>query len=195
VLDVETNVEPARSAESDPFGGLLDEELAVLAKTNALALASLYRRHVSRIAQYVARRVSPGHEAEDITAQVFLAMVRGLPKWSPTRAPFIAWLYRLAINAIISWTRRQRFRRWVGLGSDPTAREGKPMDDAEELHVALRQTPEPYQRTLILHYIEQLPVTTVAQVLGIAEGTVKSRLTRGRTLLKQILESKSRRVP
>lgn len=191
MLEVVPNIEPANTTMCDPFSGLSDEELAGYAKTDGSAMANLYRRHFVRISRFVARRVSPGHEAEDVTAQVFLSMVRGLPKWSPTQSPFIAWLYRLAINAIISWSRRQRLRRWFGLSVDPLDRNSKPMDDAEELHVALRLTPEPYQRTLTLHYIEQLPVATVAQILGVAEGTVKSRLARGRTQLKRILESKT----
>jgi RNA polymerase sigma-70 factor (ECF subfamily) len=169
---------------------MLDEELAELAKTDELALANLYRRHIDRIARYVARRITPQHEAEDVTAQIFLSMVRGLPTWKPSNAPFIAWLFRLATNAIISWNRRQRLRRWIGLSIEPTACQAAPQDDAEELHFALQQIPETYQRTLVLHYIEQLPVTTVAQVLGVAEGTVKSRLTRGRSMLKRIIESR-----
>ncbi len=56
--------------------------------------------------------------------------------------------------------------------------------------MALLQVPEPFQRVLVLHYIEQLPVTTVAQILGVPEGTIKSRLTRGRCILKQVLDSR-----
>lgn len=175
------------------FSTMPDEELAERAKSDKQALANLYRRHVDRISRYVSRRISSQHEAEDVTAQVFLAMVRGLSSWSPSDVPFIAWLFRLATNAIVSWTRRQKFRRWIGLSSEPTVCH-RPRDDAEELHVALQSVPEPFQRTLVLHYIEQLSVITVAQVLGIAEGTVKSRLTRGRALLKQILESRQNRI-
>lgn len=110
------------------------------------------------------------HEAEDEKAQVFLAMVKGLPGWIPSDVPFIAWFYRLATNAIISLTRRQRLRRWIGLSLEPTAIPSPPQDDAEELHPALRQILEPFQRTLILHYLEQLPVNTMAQILGNAGG-------------------------
>lgn len=188
--EVELNKKPTIPNALNRLARKSDEELAELAKSDELAFSALYRRHVDRIARYVARRIATGHEVEDVTAQVFLAMVKGLPGWKPGDVPFIAWLYRLATNAIISWTRRQRLRRWIGLSSEPTAIPSPPQDDAEELHFALRQIPEPFQRTLILHYLEQLPVNTVAQILGVAEGTVKSRLTRGRSMLKRIIESR-----
>lgn len=182
--------DPAIHAKLDPYLAMRDEELAVLAKSQELALSSLYRRHVDRIARYVSRQIPSRQDAEDVTAQVFLQMVRGLPRWMPSDVPFTAWLFRLATNAIISWIRRQRFRKWIGLSYEPMAIPDPPKDDVEELAFALQQVPEPYQRTLVLHYIEQLSVITVAQVLGVAEGTVKSRLTRGRTILKEILETR-----
>lgn len=175
--------------EDDPLQELSDELLAEMARSSEQALSILYRRHVDRMARYVARHIRSRHDSEDVTSQVFLAMVRGLPKWKRNQVPFIAWLYRLATNAIYSWMRRQRFRKWIGLSNDPsTAIE--PLDEIEEVVFALQQIPEPYQQTLTLYYLEQLSITTVAQVLGIAEGTVKSRLTRGRSLLKELLESR-----
>ncbi len=176
--------------ELDRLGALSDEELAELAKVDEAALSSLYRRYVDRIARYVGRRIMSRHEAEDVTAQVFLTMVRGLPKWKRSEAPFVAWIFRLATNAVISWTRKQKFRKWIGLEAEPTAAGGVSSDEVEELQMALLQVPEPFQRVLVLHYIEQLPVTTVAQILGVPEGTIKSRLTRGRCMLKQVLDSR-----
>jgi RNA polymerase sigma-70 factor (ECF subfamily) len=176
----------------DPLFASSDETLAEMAKSNEQALTVLYRRHIDRIARYVAHHIRSKHDAEDVTSQVFMAMVRGLPKWKDKQVPFVAWLYRLATNAIYSWMRRQRFRKWIGLGSDPTTNAIVPQDDIEEVRFALQQLPEPFQQTLALHYLEQLSVTTVAQVLGIAEGTVKSRLTRGRALLKELLEKRQK---
>lgn len=176
--------------EMDRFAALSDEELAELAQLDEAALSSLYRRYVDRIARYVGRRIMSRHEAEDVTAQVFLTMVRGLRKWKRNEAPFVAWIYRLATNAVISWSRRQKLRRWIGLESEPAAAVRDSAEDAEELQAALLNVPEPFQRVLVLHYIEQLPVSTVALTLGVAEGTIKSRLTRGRSMLKQILNSR-----
>lgn len=174
----------------DRFAALSDEELAELAQLDEAALSCLYRRYVDRIARYVGRRIMSRHEVEDVTAQVFLTMVRGLRKWKRNEAPFVAWIYRLATNAVISWSRRQKLRRWIGLESEPAAAVTDSAEDAEELQAALLNVPEPFQRVLVLHYIEQLSVSTVALTLGVAEGTIKSRLTRGRSMLKQILNSR-----
>jgi RNA polymerase sigma-70 factor (ECF subfamily) len=176
----------------DRFSTLTDDELAERAKSDESALAALYRRHVQRIARYISRRIRQQQEAEDVTSQVFMSMVRGLPKWQSGNAPFLAWLFRLATNAIISWSRRQKIRRWIGLSSEPTSNPVLPMDDVEELNLAMQQLREPYLSTIVLHYIEQLPVTMVAKVMGVSEGTVKSRLARGRTILKHIIESKQK---
>lgn len=174
----------------DRFALLSDEELAELAQLDEAALSSLYRRYVDRISRYVGRRIMSRHEAEDVTAQVFLSMVRGLRKWKRNEAPFIAWIYRLATNAVVSWSRRQKLRSWIGLGTEPAVDVGDASEEVEELQAALLKVPEPFQRALVLHYIEQLPVSTVTQTLGVAEGTVKSRLNRGRSMLKQILDSR-----
>ena len=140
----------------DPLLESSDETLAEMAKSNEQALTVLYRRHIDRIAHYVARHIKSKHDAEDVTSQVFVAMVRGLPKWKEKQVPFVAWLYRLATNAIYSWMRRQRFRKWIGLGSDPTTNAIVPHDDIEELRFALQQVPEPFRKTLAIHYLEQL---------------------------------------
>jgi RNA polymerase sigma-70 factor (ECF subfamily) len=165
-----------------------DEDLAARAATDAEALATLYRRHFERIARYVGRRVMTTHEAEDVTAQAFLAMVRGLPKWRRTGVPVLAWLYRLATNSIVTWSRRRRLRKFFGLVTEPLDERTAPRDDAEELRHALTQIPEPFQTALTLHYLEELPVETVAAVMNAAAGTIKSRLARGRELLRQRLE-------
>lgn len=175
----------------DRFSSFSDEELADIAKTDESALAALYRRHVDRIARYVSRRIRQQQEAEDVTSQVFMAMVRGLPKWKSGQAPFLAWLYRLATNAMISWHRRQKLRQWIGFSSEPVGKQSPPRDDVEELQFALQQLREPYLSTISLHYIEQLPIAMVAKVMGVSEGTVKSRLSRGRARLKEILETES----
>ncbi len=183
-----TNLHP--ETVCDRFSSVPDDDLAELAKSDREALAALYRRHFERIARYVVRRIRHAEEAEDVTSQVFMSMVRGLPKWKSGGAPFTAWLFRLATNAIISWNRRQKIRRWIGLSIDPVSSILREMDDVEELMMAMQQLREPYLSTVMLHHIEQLPVTFVAKVMGVSEGTVKSRLARGRSLLKQIIESK-----
>lgn len=175
-----------------PLAAVEDErELIQRAKTDREALASLYRRHQPRIAAYVVRRVGNAHEAEDLVANVFLAMVRGLPGYRAGEAPFVAWLYRIATNEINRWIRRRRIRRFFGLSVE-IAVESKPTEDGERLPAALADLPLRLQTVLSLHYLEELSIAEIVAITGSPPGTIKSRLSRGRDLLRARLNSDHR---
>ena len=67
------------------------------------AVAGLYRQHVQAIARYIAYRVPEAQVVEDLTAEVFLRMVEGLPGYRWTGAPFEAWLYRIAAARVADY--------------------------------------------------------------------------------------------
>jgi len=168
-------------AEDGPAEG--EAALIERAKSDQEALAALYRRYQPRIAAYVVRRMGNSHEAEDLVASVFLAMVRGLRNYRPGGAPFVAWLYRIASNEINRSIRKKQIRSFFGLHVDVPA-PAAANDEAEQLRVALSKLPLHYQTVISLHYLEELSVEEVAGIVGVAAGTVKSRLFRGRELLK-----------
>ena len=87
-----------------------EEQLIERARQSSQALGKLYRIYEPRISAYVVRRIGNVQESEDIVANVFLAMVRHLPKYRPTKAPFGAWLYRIATNEINWFLRKRRLR-------------------------------------------------------------------------------------
>ncbi|MBA3314004.1 MAG: RNA polymerase sigma factor [Planctomycetota bacterium] len=170
-------------------------ELIEQAKSDPKALGLLYRRHQPRISAYVARRVGNSHEAEDIVAEVFLAMVRHLPRYRFSNAPLKAWLYRVATNEINRRLRKRRCRILLGIekaadGASASSDEAESAssDEAEEVRLALSRLPTRFQSVLTLHYLEQLSVEEVALVLGCAEGTVKSRMSRGREMMRDQVE-------
>lgn len=165
--------------------GLAEDEAALIerAKTEPEALAAIYRSYQPKIAAYVVRRVGRTHEAEDLVANVFLAMVRGLAGYRAGESPFIAWLYRIASNEINRWIRKRRIRCFFGLYTEIAVAPSS-LDDAEQLRVALSQLPLRYQTVLSLHYLEELSVNEIATVMVAAPGTVKSQLARGRDLLR-----------
>ena len=72
------------------------------------AIAGLYRQYVQAIARYVAYRVPDEETVEDLTADVFLRMVEGLPGYQVTGAPFEAWLYRIAATRIADFYRQRQ---------------------------------------------------------------------------------------
>jgi len=165
------------------------EEKALIerAKVDRDALAVLYRRYLPTITAYVVHRVGSKHDAEDIVANVFLAMVRGLSRYRCDKAPLVAWLYRIATNEINRSIRKRRIRQFFGFG-ETIVDEKKSIEPHEKLRQALAELPLAFQTALSLHYLEQLSVNEIALIIDVAPGTVKSRLARGRELLRTKLK-------
>jgi RNA polymerase sigma-70 factor (ECF subfamily) len=161
------------------------EERALIesAKRDPQAMALLYRRHQPRISRYILRRLGDEHEAEDLTANVFLAMVAALPRYRCGKTPLAAWLYRIATNEIHAWIRRRRLRRFLGL-SDELAAQRDCRDECEAVRCALAELPLHFQTAVALHHLEELSIEEVSQITRVPPGTVKSRLSRGRELLR-----------
>ena len=97
--------EAARQAVT-PVGQDEDAALAVRASHgDVTAFGLLYDRHVDAIYRYVYYRVRDDAEAEDLTSDVFMKALRAIPRYEPRQA-FLAWLYRIARNAVIDRARR-----------------------------------------------------------------------------------------
>ncbi|MHC5003022.1 MAG: RNA polymerase sigma factor [Planctomycetota bacterium] len=176
--------EPARDDEPS---------LVERAKHDRHAFAALYRAHYPAVAGYVMRRIGDRHLADDLVADVFLSALRALPAYRHRGLPFRAWLLRIATNRVNRWARRERRRGPVPAGAPDGAVEDAPAaDDAELARTALLGLPPRYQAVLSMHYLEGMPLRSIAIVLGCREGTVKSRLARGREALRRELE---RRMP
>ncbi len=184
-------------ADEQRYAELDEQSVVALAKHDPQALSFLYRQHYTSIHCYVQRRIGNGHDTNDIVAEVFVAMVRYLPRFRWTGAPFRCWLLALTTSQINRWIRRQRFSRlWrpfvtseqrvsdPQVVSDP---QGVVDERVEPMKHALMGLPLSFQTVLTLYYFEDLSVEAIAQIVKCAPGTVKSRLSRGRELLRQKL--------
>ena len=163
------------------------------AKNDPIALSYLYRCHYAAIYGYVYRRIGRAHDANDVVSEVFVAMVRYLPRFRWTGVPFRCWLLRLATTQINRWIRKQR---WVGLWhsfDEAQHRARNPSKDEDErlerVRMALLELPYRLQSVLALHYLEGESVETIAKILICRPGTVKSRLSRARDLLRKKLST------
>ena len=168
-----------------------DAALIEAARRDAEALSQLYRQHYSRIFRYVLRRVGNRTMAEDLVADVFVSMVRYLPRYRISPIPFHAWLYRLATNRVNRWARWQRRRAFRELRETACPRTDQQQREmADHVRTALLTLPLPFQTTVALHYLEDMSLAEICQVLSCSIGTVKSRLARGRDMLRaQLKES------
>ncbi|MEZ4670281.1 MAG: sigma-70 family RNA polymerase sigma factor [Anaerolineae bacterium] len=136
------------------------------------AVSTLYDAYVQAIFAYINYRVDSGAIAEDLTADVFLRMIRALPKFQYTGAPFGAWLYRIAANRVAEYYREKQPVHWDSLlenyrSNDPDL-DDQIVDEAQRSRVreALLSLPEDYQTVLILRFTQDLPHTEVASIMG-----------------------------
>ena len=169
----------------------IDESLLIeQARRDREAFAILYRRHYPIIAGYVYRRVGDRHVTEDLTADVFVAALRYLPKYRHRGVPMRGWLYRIACNMVNRWVRRQRkqIARSLDELEAKTPHSGN-IHDSEFARLALMSLAPKYQAVLSLHYLEGLSVEEVAATIGCRVGTVKSRMSRGRDALRAKLKA------
>lgn len=129
-------------------------------------------------------------EAEDVVAEAFVRAVSHRRTFERLDNPE-AWLRTVAVNLSRSRHRRrqlgQRLLGRTAVTEEP--RRPEVSDDRMTLVAALRTLPRQQRETLALHYLADLPVAEVADTLGVPLGTVKARLSRGRTALAAVLRA------
>jgi RNA polymerase sigma-70 factor (ECF subfamily) len=128
--------------------------------------------------------------AEDLAQEAFLRVYRGLKSWRRDAA-FSTWLFAVATNCYRSELRRippmtdtlDDVLAMVGSDADPFDNTGR--------HEAIRQAvlalPSRYREAIILFYFHEMDISAAAGSLGLPEGTVKARLSRGRKILQRKL--------
>lgn len=164
------------------------------------AIADLYEMYVERIFRYVSYRVEEDADAEDITADVFVKMVEGLPAYRHSGVPFEAWLYRIASARIIDNRRRSQRRPQAELNEDLAVPDGLHLEDVlsrqedlAELRRALSQLTDEQQTLLILRFVERKSHEQVAEIMGKSSSAVRSIQHRALTRLAGLLgETKGR---
>jgi RNA polymerase sigma-70 factor (ECF subfamily) len=145
--------------------------------------AAAFQRLVGQLYAMIGDR----DEAQECVQEAFVKAWSHRKQLDRARAPE-AWVrttaYRLAVSR---WRRTVRSRRDPDRALQATAERGGPSEDRVALVEALRQLPEAQRRALVLHHVCDLSVADVAAELGVPEGTVKARLSRGRAALLALL--------
>ena len=191
--------------------GLSSEEATLIADLKAGsedAFAILIAQYHQPLFSLIARNLDDPSEASDITQEVFIKVFRSIGGFHGGSS-LRTWLYRIALRESSNqrrWFSRHR-RREITLDTPSTEQEddaptlaslladshGSPLDHAEQgelraqLETALRQLPEAFRTVVILREIDGFAYEEIAEVLNTNLGTVKSRLTRGRTMLRTLL--------
>ncbi len=169
-------------------------------KGDESAWEDLVRTHTRRVYSVCFRFTGNDHEAQDLTQDVFLRIFRTLKSFRSGEGSFQVWLMRVTRNLLIDNYRRQKQERSTDSIEDqlPVLEEKAAIsartdgmvagrEAGEILQTALEKLSPELRETLILRDLEELEYREIAQVLGVPEGTVKSRLNRGRTELARVL--------
>jgi RNA polymerase sigma-70 factor (ECF subfamily) len=164
------------------------------------AWEELVKAHTRRVYAICYRFTSKESEAQDLTQEVFLRVFKSVKSFRAGEGSFAVWLTRLTRNLLIDNYRRTKMERVTDSIEDQltvmenrTARDGRTdailagREASEVLQGALAKLSPELRETVILRDLEEMEYREVAQILGVPEGTVKSRLNRGRSELARIL--------
>lgn len=144
--------------------------------------AELYEQNFHRVYAYVARRVRDRAETQELTSHVFHQALANLGKFKWRGAPFAAWLYRIAANAIADQARRKQ--RETNEQPDK-ASESSTLIDLEQverralLFRAVETLPDDQRRVIVLRFAEEKSIREIAGELGRSEGAIKQLQFRG----------------
>lgn len=187
----------SRAASGERVPHKLEDEARLIERArqgDRQAVAELYRAHVDTVHRYVYARVRDEHVAEDLTAQVFLQAIEGLPGYEVTGAPFMAWLYRIAHARVVDHYRRQGRRQEVSLPETLVADGPRPEDYVQaEADWAmaidlLAQLTDDQQDVMILRFIGEMSLEQVARTLGKTLGAAKALQYRALASLARLVE-------
>jgi RNA polymerase sigma-70 factor, ECF subfamily len=170
------------------------------------AFGELMGRYRNQITNYIYRMTGDFDGAVDLAQETFVRVFRAADRYQANFA-FSTYIYRIATNLAISELRKRKRRRLVSLtsfftrddetedaGFDPS--DDRPLQDVvlvdferrQAVSKAITTLPEKYRAPLVLRDVEGKSYDEIASILATNEGTIKSRISRGRTLLKDKLK-------
>jgi RNA polymerase sigma-70 factor, ECF subfamily len=164
------------------------------------AWETLVRNHTRRVFALCYRFTGKEAEAQDLTQEVFLRVFRSLKTYRSGEGAFATWLARLSRNLLIDNYRRTKQDRstesieeQLPMIEERAATSARPegmlagREASEVLQAALKRLSPDLREVVILRDLQEMEYREIAEVLKVPEGTVKSRLNRGRAELGRVL--------
>lgn len=163
------------------------------------ALAELYSRYFPRVYRYILARMGNPYDAEDLTEEVFLRVLDAIDRFQWREAPFSAWLFRIAHNAVISQRRKEGARGRSSPLSEALPVDSQGPEDMVETRLALNEVmkaaetlPEAQRRVISLRFAAGLSVAETARAMDKGEGNVKVIQHKAITKLREMLGQRPR---
>jgi RNA polymerase sigma-70 factor, ECF subfamily len=181
---------------------------------DAAAWQEIVQQYHRRIYNICYRFAGSGDDAADLTQEVFIKMYRTLGTFDTTRASFMTWVTTVTRNLLVDHFRKGKYDRITdsldatpgnhedGLtiaeqledqGASPEARM-RSQETQKLVHQALARLSPELREAVILRDLQDLDYKDIAKVLNVPEGTVKSRINRGRTELARLLQRNYRQA-
>jgi RNA polymerase sigma factor (sigma-70 family) len=152
-------------------------------------------QHSDRVFRLAYRLTGDRHDAEDLTQEVFVRVFRSLDSYTP--GTFEGWLHRITTNLFLDQARRKQRIRFDALSDERAARlrSASPTPEAavaeqrfdDDVESALATLPPDFRAAVVLCDVEGLSYEEVAEIMGAKMGTVRSRIHRGRAMLRTAL--------
>jgi RNA polymerase sigma factor (sigma-70 family) len=165
------------------------------ASEQAMDWESIVEQHSDRVFRLAMRLTGNRHDAEDLTQEVFVRVFRSLHTYQP--GTFEGWLHRITTNLFLDQARRRQRIRFDALSDERAARIASAIasPDAayadrtfdDDVAAALAALPPDFRAAVVLCDIEGLTYEEIAEILGAKLGTVRSRIHRGRAMLRAAL--------
>lgn len=169
-----------------------DELIERIARGDREAFAALYRRHRASVCRFSLHVSGSPSVAEDVTQDVFVAVIQDAARYQPGRSGVGPWLFGIARNHVRRWLARERptlaLEQSESRSSTPSVEPDPLAGMARQEHLAalrraLLALPVKYREAVVLCDLHELSYADAAVAIGCAVGTVRSRLHRGRALL------------
>ena len=150
----------------------------------------LYEQYATDVLRVCYFYLGDRQKAEDVCQDVFVRLMVNAPQLEEGREK--AWLLKVALNRCRDLWRGSWARRVV-LGSPvfeliPAPDNSEHKDDEEAMMEAVHQLPSAFREVILLHYYQNFGISEIAQMMDLPEGTISSRLSRGRKKLESILQ-------
>lgn len=174
--------------EEEDLGRDLERRAIAAAKAGSWdGLHYLYARYaddVQRMSQSIVRN---RHDAEDVTQEVFVKLMRAIRKYEEREVPFAAWILRVTRNASLDHVRSRRQIPVEEVRISENGQEQTAFEYTHALRTALAELPESQREVLVLRHIGGLSPNEIADRLGKTEASVQGLHHRGRAALKVAL--------
>ena len=151
--------------------------------------ARLYDQYATDVLRVCYFYLSDREKAEDVCQDVFVRLMTTHPLLQPGREK--SWLLKVALNRFRDLLRGAWLKRVILGGPTfeliPAPDEFSRRDDQQAMMAAINQLPATFKEVILLHYYQGMNIAEIAQMLELPEGTISSRLSRGRKKLESIL--------